>query len=198
MPTPVACIGVGHSPKASAANAIVNTAWPCTITLVSPGGTPWAMPKACGRNWPRNSVKLIAIRSRHQTFGLRTTRHGVAAIAKRSAVISDGDSSSSAIRLATKASPQMTATMTAMQMSAGFIVVFSGWCSLLSARSVRLGFPQQIGAVQRRVVVGRHQDEADLGQHAFDHPAEGRIFVAHVSDDALARKIVVLDVEIGP
>ena len=68
-------------------------------------------------------MKLIAISSGHDTFGLRTNRQGTAAMAKRSVVISSGGNSSSAIRLATNASPQITATMTAMQTSAGFIVV---------------------------------------------------------------------------
>ena len=40
---------------------------------------------------------------------------------KRSVVISSGENSFSAMRLATKASPQITATSTAMQTSAGFI-----------------------------------------------------------------------------
>ena len=44
-------------------------------------------------------------------------------MAKRSVVINSGGSSSSAFRLATNPSPQITATMTAMQTSAGFIVV---------------------------------------------------------------------------
>src|SRR5882757_5845074 len=115
------CMRVGTSPNAITANAIVNNAWLCTITLASPTGTPCAMPKACARNWPRNSVKLIAISSGQLTFGLRTNRHGTAAIAKRSIVISVGGSSSSASRLATKPSPQITATMTARKMSAGFM-----------------------------------------------------------------------------
>ena len=121
MPMPTLCIGVGNSRKAIAAKPIVNSAWLCTMTLERPTGTPSAMAKACARNWPRNSVELIAISSDQDSFGLRTNRHGTAAIAKRSAVISSGENSSSAIRLATNASPQITATMTAMQMSAGFI-----------------------------------------------------------------------------
>src|SRR3569832_3029971 len=58
-----------------------------------------------------------------ETFGRGTTRHGAAAIVKRSAVMSSGDNSLSAIRLSTKAKPQITATRTATQTSAGFIFV---------------------------------------------------------------------------
>src|SRR5271168_3878383 len=99
-------------------------------------------------NWPRNSVKLIAIRIFQPTFGRGTNRHGAAAIVNRSAVINSGDNSSSAIRLATKASPQITATRTAIQTSAGFIV-------LLLALLAVFRFPQQISAMQRRVIVDR-------------------------------------------
>ena len=52
--------------------------------------------------------------------------------------------------------------------------------------------------MQRRVIVDRFQREADIGQHALDHPAEGRVFVAHMGDHALALEIVVLDGEIRP
>ena len=72
-----------------------------------------------------NSVALIAIRSGQETSGLRTNRQGMAATAKRSVVINSGENSSSAIRLATNASPQMTATRTAMPTSTGFIFLFS-------------------------------------------------------------------------
>ena len=117
------CLRVGTSPNAITANAIVNSAWLCTITLASPTGTPCAMPKACARNWPRNSVALMAISNGHDTSGLRTNRHGTAAMAKRIVVISVGGSSSSASRLATNARPQITATRTARKMSAGFMGV---------------------------------------------------------------------------
>ena len=100
---------------------MVNSAWLCTITLERPTGTPWAMAKACARNWPRNSVKLIEASTPHETFGRATNRQGKAAMEKRSVVISSGENSFSAMRLATKASPQITATSTAMQTSAGFI-----------------------------------------------------------------------------
>src|SRR6185437_15070871 len=49
-------------------------------------------------------------------------------------------------------------------------------------------FTQQISAVQRGVIISRNQRKADIGQHALDDPAEGRIFVAHMSDDTVARK----------
>ena len=55
-------------------------------------------------------MKLIAISIGQDTFGRGTNRHGTAAIVNRNAVISVGENSSSAIRLATKASPQITAT----------------------------------------------------------------------------------------
>src|SRR6266702_763489 len=190
MPMPIACIRVGSSRNSSAARPMVNSAWLCTITLVSPTGTPCAIATDCARNWPRNSVALIAIDSGQETFGLRTNRHGTAAIAKRSAVISSGGNSSSAIRLATNASPQITATKTAIQTSAGFIVFL--------ALLVRLGFAQKISAVQRGGIIDRFKREADIGQHALDHPAEGRVLVAHMGDDAVALEIVVLDGEIGP
>src|SRR5665213_2341138 len=189
IPMPTVCKRVGHSPNRIAAKAIVNNAWLCTMTLESPTGTPSAMAKAWARNWPRNSVKLIAIRSGQETPGLRTKRHGSAAMAKRSVVISSGENSSSAIRLATKAKPQITATVTARLTSAGFIEL-----ALLAG----FGFAQQIGTVQRRVIVGRYQYEADIGQHPLDHPAEGGIFVAHMGHHAVALEIVVLDAEIGP
>ena len=66
-------------------------------------------------------MKLMAIRISQDTPGLRTNRHGNAAIAKRSVVISSGENSLSAIRLTIKPSPQITATRTAMHTSAGFI-----------------------------------------------------------------------------
>src|SRR6476619_5452162 len=131
-------------------------------------------------------------------------RHGTAAMVKRIAVISSGENSSSAIRLATKASPQMTATRMAMRMSAGFIVVLgsalscSPVCCSVLALLVGFRFPQQISTVHGRVVIDRDQREADIGQQPLHHPAEGGIFVAHVRDDAFARKIVVLDMEVGP
>src|SRR5712672_596494 len=188
-PIPTVCIRVGRSPNSIAAKAMVNSAWLCTITLESPTGTPCAIPKACARNWPRNSVKLIAISTGQETLGLRTNRHGSAAIAKRSVVISSGENSSSAIRLATNARPQITATRTAIKTSAGFIflTLFAGF-----------RFVQKISAVQRRVIIDRHDREAGIGQHALDHPAKGRIFVAHMADDAVAIEIVVLDAEVGP
>ena len=120
-PMPTVCHAPGRSRNNSAAKPMVNSAWLCTITLERPTGTPWAMAKAWARNWPRNSVKLIEASTPHETFGRGTKRHGNAAMAKRSVVISSGENSLSAIRLATKASPQITATSTAMQTSAGFI-----------------------------------------------------------------------------
>src|SRR5436305_10139535 len=175
MPMPAVCTRDGNSPNRTAAKPMVNSAWLCTITLERPTGTPCAMAKACARNWPRNSVKLIAINSGQETSGFRMNRHGNAAIAKRSVVISSSENSLSAIRLATKASPQITATRTAMQTSAGFIV-------FLALLVVRLRFAQKISSVQRRVIIDRFQREADIGQHPFDHPAESRVFVAHVGD----------------
>ena len=44
MPTP--CISVGTSRKITAASAMVNNAWLCTMTLERPTGTPCAIPKA--------------------------------------------------------------------------------------------------------------------------------------------------------
>src|SRR6266436_2983337 len=155
---------------------MLNSAWLCTITLERPTGTPCAMANACARNWPRNSVKLMEIRTGHETFGRGTNRHGNAAMAKRNVVISSGENSSSASRLATKASPQITATMTARLTSTGFT-------SLALLAGFR--FAQQISAVQRRVIIGRDQLEANVGEHALHHPAEGRIFVAHVGDNAV-------------
>src|SRR5882757_6439164 len=188
-PIPTVCIRVGRSPNSIAAKAMVNSAWLCTITLESPTGTPCAIPKACARNWPRNSVKLIAISTGQETLGLRINRHGSAAIAKRSVVISSGENSSSAIRLATNARPQITATRTAIKTSAGFIflTLFAGF-----------RFAQKISAVQRRVIIDRDDREAGIGQHALDHPAKRRIFVAHMANNAVAIEIVVLDAEIGP
>jgi hypothetical protein len=50
MPTPMVCIRVGISLKMIAAKAMVNGAWLCTITLVSPTGTPRAIATDCARN----------------------------------------------------------------------------------------------------------------------------------------------------
>src|SRR5664279_1802919 len=58
---PATCMAVGISRNANTANATVNSAWLCTITLASPIGTPCAIAQDCARNWPRNSVPLIAI-----------------------------------------------------------------------------------------------------------------------------------------
>ncbi len=66
-------------------------------------------------------MKLIETSTPHETFGRATNRQGKAAMEKRSVVISSGENSLSAMRLATKARPQITATSTAMQTSAGFI-----------------------------------------------------------------------------
>ena len=146
-------------------------------------------------------MKLIEASTPHETFGRGTSRHGNAAMAKRSVVISSGENSLSAIRLATKASPQITATRTAMQTSAGFIFlgsVGSGLCRFLLALLVRLRLAQDISAVEGRVIVDQFQREADIGQHALDDPAKGRIFVAHMGDHALALEIVVLDRKIRP
>ncbi len=52
--------------------------------------------------------------------------------------------------------------------------------------------------MQRRVVIGGDEREADLGQHPLHHPAEGGIFVAHVGHDTVALEIVVLDVVVRP
>src|SRR5438445_9733360 len=161
------------------------------------------MAHACASNWPRNSDKLMAISSGHDTSGLRTNRHGMAAMANRSVVISSGENSSSAIRLATNASPQITATRTAIKTSAGFIFLAllsrAGLLGLsFSALFAGFGFSQEIGAVERRMVVGRYGLEAGIGQHALDHPGKGRVFVAHMGDDAFAVELVVLDGEIGP
>src|SRR5262245_49787302 len=195
MAMPTVWIRVGRSLNSKAAKAMVNSAWLCTITLDRPTGTPWAMAKACARNWPRNSVKLMPIRRGHDTSGLRRNRQGIAAMAKRSVVISSGENSSSAIRLATNASPQITATRMARTTSAGFIVLALLFWLLALFAGFR--FAQQVGAVQGGMVIDRDELEADVGQHALDHPAEGGIFVAHVGDDAVAVEIVVLDGEIG-
>ena len=120
-PIPVSCRRVGISRNATAANATVNSAWLCTITLVRPTGTLCAMAQDCARNCPRNSVLEIAISTVQETFGRRTNRHGTAAIAKRIAVINAGESSFSASLLATNPRPQVTATVTARKTSAGFI-----------------------------------------------------------------------------
>src|SRR5262249_73782 len=116
---------------------------------------------------------------------------GIAAMAKRIAVISAGGSSSSASRLATKARPQMTATKTAMQTSAGFMVVFL-------ALPAGCRFLQEIRAVERRVIVRGQQPKTDLGRHALHHPSERGIFVAHVGHDAIGFELVILDVEVRP
>src|SRR6185312_16210766 len=118
-------------------------------------------------------------------------RHGSAATEKRSAVISSGENSLSARRLAIKPNPQMTATRTAMHTSAGFtfLALLFGLVDggrYLSALFAGFRFAQQISAVQRGMVVDRLQRESDIGQHAFDDPAEGRVFVPHMADDALA------------
>src|SRR6185312_3177731 len=160
MAIPAPCAGVGISRKTTAASAMVNSAWLCTITLASPTGTPREIAIDCARNWTKNRLALIAIRSGQEIFGLRTNRQGVAAMTKRSVVINSGGNSSSAYRLATNPNPQMTATRTAMATSAGFILLF-----LFLALLVRL--LQQIGAVQRRVIIGGDEREADLGQHAL-------------------------------
>src|SRR5450432_4405464 len=130
------------------------------MTLASPTGMPCAIAHDCARNCPRNSVPLIAISTVQETFGRRTNRHGAAAMAKRIAVISAGESSSSASLLATNPTPQVIATRTARKTSAGFI---DAALALLAG----FRFPQQIGAVQRRVVIGRDQRKADVGQHAL-------------------------------
>ena len=44
IPMPSICTRVGTSRNANAANATVNSAWLCTMTLASPTGTPCAMP----------------------------------------------------------------------------------------------------------------------------------------------------------
>src|ERR1700687_3787556 len=52
--------------------------------------------------------------------------------------------------------------------------------------------------MQRSVVVSGYQREADVSQHPRDHPAEGRILVAHMGHHTVAVEIVVLDAELRP
>src|ERR1700682_6689629 len=139
----------------------------------------------------RNGPKVSPTSTVQGTFGRRTNGHGAAAMAKRIAVISAGESSSSANLLATNPRPQMTATRTARKTSKGFT---DAALALLAG----FRFPQQIGAVQRRVIIGRDQRETDVGQHTLHHPAKRRIFGAHMGHHTVARNIVVLDVEVRP
>src|SRR5260370_19376641 len=127
------------------------------MTLASPTGTPCAIAHDCARNCPRNGGPLIAISRVEGAAGRRPRRHGAAAKAKRIAVISAGESSSSASLLATNPRPQMTATRTARKTSKGFI---DAALALLAG----FWFPQQIGAVQRRVVITRYRRRTDAGQ----------------------------------
>src|SRR4029079_8591670 len=161
MATPTICIVVGISRKIIAANAMVNSAWLCTMTEPRPTGMPCAMAWACDRNWPRNSAPLTAIRIGQDTAGLRKNRQGSAAIENRSAVINSGERSLSARRLPIKPNPQMTATRIAMQISAGFIcwLCYSALSLdvLFSALVAGFGFAQEVGGVEGGVIVGRHR-----------------------------------------
>src|SRR3954447_5092693 len=101
----------------------------------------------------------------------------MAAMQKRSAVINSGENSSSASRLAIKASPQVIATRTAIKTSAGFIflALLLGFAFLVAVSALFAGlrFAQEIGAVEGRTIVGRDGLESDIGDHAFDHPGKG-------------------------
>ena len=110
---PAHCIGVGRSPSASAAKTIVNSACVCTITDASPGGMPCAIPKNWNRNWPANSVRPTGTSADHGRAGRGSSSAGAAAIRKRSATSCGGEKASRPMRVATKATPQMTATRTA-------------------------------------------------------------------------------------
>src|SRR5919109_1950327 len=83
----------------------------------SPGGMPAAIPKNWNRNWPANSVRPTAAIAAHGARGRATKSTGAAAIAKRATASCGGESSSSPIRVATKARPQSTATSSARRTS---------------------------------------------------------------------------------
>src|ERR1700704_4146199 len=82
--------------------------------------------------------------------------------------------------------------------AANIIKVIKSGCDMTAGTRFPLAllagfrFSPQVGAVQRRVIIRRDQHEAALGEHALDHPAEGRIFVAHMGHHAVARKPMVL------
>ena len=118
---PAICSGVGISRNANAANAIVNSAWLCTITLVKPTGTPWAMAIGLRQKLPEKQRAADRDQQRPGHIGLAHEQAWHRSHAKRSAVISAGENSSSAIRLATKPRPQITATSMARLTSVGFI-----------------------------------------------------------------------------
>src|SRR5262249_21940433 len=108
MPTP--CRRDGRSPRAMAANSTVKSACVCTMTDARPGGNPLAMPKNWNRNCPVKSVRPIVTSAAQDTGGRGRNAMGSAAITNRSAVSCGGEKLSSATRVATNATPQMTVT----------------------------------------------------------------------------------------
>ena len=92
---------------------MVKSAWVWIMIEARPGGIPRVMPKNCRRNWPAKRKRPAAMRAPQGTGGRASHRAGTAATRKRSAVSWGGDTTSRAIRVATNARPQITATSSA-------------------------------------------------------------------------------------
>src|SRR2546425_10200997 len=78
------------------------------------------MAKNWSRNWPAKSGAPVATRADQESGGRGRNRAGTAAIRNLSAVSWGGEKLSSPILVATKASPQMTATSSARATWEGF------------------------------------------------------------------------------
>jgi hypothetical protein len=72
-PMPTVCMRVGISPKRDRRKGDGEQRLALHDHAGRPTGTPCAMPKACARNWPRNSVALIAISSGQDTSACART-----------------------------------------------------------------------------------------------------------------------------
>jgi hypothetical protein len=110
---PMTCRRAGRSPSATAANSTVKKACVWTMTDAKPGGIPLAMPKNWNRNCPAKSVRPMTTSAGHAIGGRGTIAAGSPAIRNRNAVSCGGEKLSRPIRVAMKATPQMTATSTA-------------------------------------------------------------------------------------
>src|SRR5581483_11583031 len=64
--------------------------------------------------------------------------------------------------------------------------------------AIRQRLLRDIGAVDRRIIVGRDQLKARFLEKTLDHPTEGRVLVANMGGNLFPREGVILQDEIGP
>ena len=102
---------VGRSRSTTAPMANVKIIWHCSTTAASPAGRPRCMAVNSSPNWPALMNSPMPTMTRHGAsgFGTRNTS-GTATSAKRSATSTSGSVSRRPRSIATKFTPQITAT----------------------------------------------------------------------------------------